>query len=1176
MKSRTRVSSATLVLVCVVLLGSVAHAQYRGALQGTVTDAQDAVIPGAKVSLIDKETNRTLEATTDESGRYIFNGLAPRPYKMEVTKDGFKKKSLDDIKIIAEQSNALNVQLDVGQVSDTVNVTDAAPLIDTATANISGTVTAENIQKLPSFGRDPFQLLQLAPGAFGDGARDAGGSTQNLPGTTIGGSGNTTGIFAIENGGQITANGARTGENNYQIDGVGVTSVSWGGTSVITPNEDSIKEVKVVTNNYDAENGRYRGAQVKIISQNGSNQYHGSAFWKADREGLNAFQRYGGFGKSPTRNTGRFNDFGGTVGGPIIKNKLFGFFSYETIRLSSPINSQGWYETSQFLSNAAAPNASSFLNFPGFAPRAGTIVDANHTCTDIGLTEGVNCATIPGQGLDLGRPLDPSAFPVGTSDPSYGLGQTGDNQRFNPGLGGDGTGSSANLDGVADLAFINNFGPNTGSQTQYNARVDFNLSSKDLIAGSFYRVPQVNDSFNGTNRLMNAFHHTTINEAETVLWNHTFSATLLNEARANAAGWRWKDLQNNPNSPWGLPKAFVDNVNCCAGVIGTIHDNSKLDYGIGAPGTFDQWTFAVKDTLTKVYKSHTIKMGGEISRLTFVDNAPWDARPNYYFNNLWDFLNDAPTTERATFNPVTGQPTDFRKDTRQGLYAIFAQDDYKVRPNLTINIGLRYEYFGSISEKRGNISAVLLGSGPNVFTDMRLRLGGTLYEPDKMNFGPQLGFAWSPTQFHDKVVVRGGFGIAYNGLDQAISLNGRSNPPFLNLSGNLTGDQIVYENSFPPDINSFYGYASNPATIADFDPNTHLPIPGPNFSPVDVTGYSAHWPSTRSAHYSLETQIDLGSDWVGTIGYQGSATRHLTRQYNLYVPFSVSGVAFNPVVRHVNFYLNDGTANFNALLGQLRHRFSRTFELDTQYRWSKSFDTGSNNFATGDYQYDPGTMYGPSDYDVTHAFKIYGIWSPTIFRGSRGWMEKIVGGWSISGILNAHSGYPWTPITNNACDAIYQGSCGGGGNGALRPVAYLGGGGSSSSTDTFKLPNGNFPNGGLAYFVPATVTPGPSFEDIVAGIASPGPIPPGPGIGRNSFRGPRYFGVDMTLSKAFGFPEMPVLGNNAKLEFRANFFNIFNKLNLANVQADINNPNFGTAQDALGGRTIELQARFSF
>ena len=1177
MKSRGSASSATLVLVCVVVLITAAQAQYRGTLQGTVTDAQGAVVPGAKVTLTDKETNRSLEGTTDGAGIYVFNGLAPRPYKMEVVKDGFKKKALDDITIIADQANALNVALDIGQATETVNVTDAAPLIDTATANISGTVTADNIQKLPSFGRDVFQLLYLAPGAFGDGSRDAGGGTKNLPATTIGGTSNTAGVFNIENGGQVIANGARTGENNYQIDGVGVTSVSWGGTSVITPNEDSIKEVKIVTNNYDAENGRYRGAQVKITSQNGSNNYHGSAFWKADRQGLNAYQRYGGFGKAPQINTGRFNDFGGTVGGPILRNKLFGFFSYETIRSDSPIDSQGWYETSQFLSSAtpSGSNASKYLTFPGFAPAPGTILETGHSCTDIGLDEGSNCATIAGQGLDLGRPLDPALFPLGTRDPS-GVLPDGTHDRFNPGLGGNGTGSAANLDGIPDLVFLVNRGPNTSTQTQYNGRVDYNLGAKDLIAGSFYRVPQVSDSFNGTNRPMNAFHHTTINEAETVLWNHTFSPTLLNEARGNAAGWRWKDLENNPNSPWGLPKAFMDNVNCCSGVIGTIHDQSKLDYGIGAPGTFDQWTYAVKDTLTKVYKSHTIKLGGEYTRLTFVDNAPWSARPNYYFNNMWDFLNDAPTTENATFNPQTGTPTDFRKDTRQGLYAAFVQDDYKVRQNLTINLGLRWEYFGSISEKHDNISAVVLGSGANTFTDMRLRLGGTLYNSDKTNFGPQLGFAWSPSKYNDRMVVRGGVGMAFNGLDQAISLNGRSNPPFLNASGNLTGTQIVYQNSFPADVTSFFGYASNPATIANFDPNTNLPIPGPNFSPVDVTGYPSHWPSTRSVHFSLETQYDLGSDWVATIGYQGSQTRHLTRQYNLYVPFSTSSTPFNPVVRHLNYYANDGTANFNALLGQLRHRFSRSFEADAQYRWSKSMDAGSNNFANGDYQYIPSTQYGPSDYDTTHAFKLYAVYSPTIFRGNKGWVEKIAGGWTVSGILNAHSGFPWTPLTNNACDAVYQGSCGGGGNGSLRPVAYLGGAGTSSSTDTFKQPNGNFPNGGLAYFVPATVTVGPSFEDIVAGVASPGPIPPPPGIGRNSFRGPRYFGVDATLSKSFGFPEMRVLGAGAKLEIRANFFNVFNKLNLSNPQVDINNPNFGTAQDALGGRTIEMQARFSF
>src|SRR6185369_12565871 len=346
-----------------------------------------------------------------------------------------------------------------------VNVTDAAPLIDTATANISGTVTAENIQNLPSFGRDVFQLLYLAPGAFGDGARDAGGGTRNLPATTIGGTGNTAGVFNIENGGQVIANGARTGENNYQIDGVGVTSVSWGGTSVITPNEDSIKEVKIVTNNYDAENGRYRGAQVKITSQNGSNNYHGSAFWKADRQGLNAYQRYGGFGKAPQINTGRFNDFGGTVGGPILRNKLFGFFSYETIRSDSPIDSQGWYETSQFLSSAtpSGSNASKYLTFPGFAPAPGTILETGHSCTDIGLDEGSNCATIAGQGLDLGRPLDPALFPLGTRDPS-GVLPDGTHDRFNPGLGGNGTGSAANLDGIPDLVFLVNRGPNTSTQ----------------------------------------------------------------------------------------------------------------------------------------------------------------------------------------------------------------------------------------------------------------------------------------------------------------------------------------------------------------------------------------------------------------------------------------------------------------------------------------------------------------------------------------------------------------------------------------------------------------------------------------------------------------------------------------------------------------------------------------
>ncbi len=291
MTSRTRWSLIPLVSLALSFAAATAHAQYRASLQGTVSDAQGGAVPGATVTLVDKDTNRTVTVVTNENGVYTFNALAPRPYRIEVELAGFKKAVLDDVRIRAEQANTRDVTLEIGGATETVNVVGAAaPLIDTATASIAGTVTAQQIQTMPSAGRDVLQLLQLAPGAFGTGARNNGG-TENLPGTTIGGSGNSGGIFATENGGQITANGARTGENNYQIDGVGVTSVSWGGTTVITPNEDAIKEVKVITNNYDAENGRYRGAQVQIISQNGTNQPRGSAFFKANRPGLNAFQK---------------------------------------------------------------------------------------------------------------------------------------------------------------------------------------------------------------------------------------------------------------------------------------------------------------------------------------------------------------------------------------------------------------------------------------------------------------------------------------------------------------------------------------------------------------------------------------------------------------------------------------------------------------------------------------------------------------------------------------------------------------------------------------------------------------------------------------------------------------------------------------------------------------------
>ena len=310
--------------------------------------------------------------------------------------------------------------MDVGQVAQTVTVdASQAPLLDSDTATIGGTISENQIQHMPSFGRDVFQLTSLAPGTTGDQSQAAGGGTFSLPGTQgPGGPGANAGIFSTENGPQTLANGGQYENNSISIDGISTTSVVWGGTSVITPSEESVDNVRVVSNSYDAENGRFSGAQIQVTSKSGTNSVHGSAFFQAYRPGLNAYQRYNGPASLCTpgtpqsrgllRNEQRFNQMGGSIGGPLWKDHLFAFFSYETQRNNSNVTSTGWYETSAFEGLAPSGSiASQFLTFPGAGVNASGIID--QTCADVGLTEGVNCITIPGQGLDIGSPHDRAA-----------------------------------------------------------------------------------------------------------------------------------------------------------------------------------------------------------------------------------------------------------------------------------------------------------------------------------------------------------------------------------------------------------------------------------------------------------------------------------------------------------------------------------------------------------------------------------------------------------------------------------------------------------------------------------------------------------------------------------------------------------------------------------------------
>ncbi len=1142
-RARTAMPVIAFAAVCLTIaVPGQLSAQYRASLQGTITDPQGGVVPDASITLKSGETNVSRTVTSSGSGVYAIPGLAPGKYSLEVEKAGFSKKLLDSVLITSEQAQSQDVQLDVAaQTVQTVTVSaEQAPVIDTETATISSTFSSREVQDLPTFGRDPFRVAQLASGTFGDNARQANGSSgQNLPGSAgPGGTNGPTSIFQTEHQVQVSANGTRNNSNSFQIDGVEVNSLAWGGAAVITPNEESVKEVTVQANPYSAENGRNSGAQVLVVSKNGTNEFHGSAVMQFDRPGLNAYQRYNGPNNPVQRDNDRFNQWSGSLGGPIKRNRLFFFFSYETLRSNSVSTALNWYETPQFLATVkgASPSsiAAKIAGYPGEGAAYSYIVPK--TCSDAGLSGPGQCQVITqnGQyaGLDIGSPL---RGPLGTADPTYVNNGT-------PGIGGG-------LDGVPDVFYVQTANPSSTDPQQYNGRLDYQATSKDLLAFSTYFVPVNTTNYNGPVRAANFWHNNRTNEAATVLWDHTISAAWLNEARFNVTRWLWNEVSDNPQEPFGLPQENTDN-------LGSVN----LQF-LGAPGPsiLNQTTYNFRDTASTVLRSHSLKFGVDILKEQDNDNLAGSARPQFYFRNLWDFANDAPYQEVGNFNPLTGQPTSATRYIRSSIYAGFVQDDWKVKPNLTLNLGLRWEYFSPVHEKYGNISNVILGSGPDPLTGLRIKVGGDLYNASKNNWGPQFGFAWRPNPSSERFVVRGGFGIGYNRMEEAITLNGRSNPPLV-AGFTLTGNNVLYQ--VPSNVNQFSGYPANPAAKLSFDSTTGLPTNG---TQVSLTGFPTTLPTPVVYRYSFGTEYDLGGNWVAKAGYQASLSRHYTRQDNLnflYAPL-------NPVVQNLYYYTNDANGSFNALNAEIEHRFARTFQIDFQYRWSHAIDDGSNDYYIGEYPYGLQYLKGSADFDVRHNIKLYGLWSPRIFRGND-WKEKILGGWQLSGILNWHTGFPWTPLyTNTGCNVVYQNS----GYCNLRPQSYLGGAGTDYSNSTFERANGNFPNGALAYFtVPPVITNG---------------IPPAPSVGRNVLQGPNYFDTDMTIAKSFGLPRMKVFGEGARLELRGDLFNIFNKLNLSpmtNNSADqtisfngtTSNPLFGQAQSALAGRIVELQARFSF
>jgi len=1164
--SLSKHSIRTLVLaLCSVFLAASAHAQFKASIQGTVMDPQGNAVANATVTITNQDTGVVRTTVTSTEGFYRASELPPGRYTVTVEAAGFKKSTSKDVLVDAEQTRGFDVTLAVGAVTEQVTVTAAAEALQTEDANLSTGITAEQIARLPQFGRDPYELLKLAPGVFGDGSRGPDGGSQNLP-NSGGPGGSHTSVFQVENQVQAVANGQRNSANNFTIDGTSVNSLTWGGAAIVTPNQESIQEVTVVVNSYSAEDGRNTGAQVKVVSKNGTNQLHGSGFFKDDSPGLNAFNKWGGpDGQAPQRVEQNLKQFGGGIGGPVVKDKMFFFFSYEGDRTNNiSFSGPQYVETTalrQFISaNRSGTVIGDLINAKGSQPRIAQVLASS--CTDfnaVGLGSAADCQVVNG-GVDLGSAVNPA------TNCSMSYGQYANIFSGNP--------TGCGLDGVPDLQKVVTQAPLRTSGNQYNARVDY-TRSKDLFAVSFYITPlnTLGSDLGANGRPMADLTFNPRNKYAALIWNHTISATMLNEARANWTRFFVNQFATNQSVQWNLPRWEVEDV-----------PSDRIRYGANqgtnAPDLAAQNQYEFSDKVSKVMGRHGLKVG--VTATLNQDNNDFEfgaARPVYVAHGLWNFVDGTPIFEAINVDPRSGAPTDVHKYYRQNDFALFFQDDLKLRPNLTFNLGLRYEYFAPLSEKFNRQSNLILGSGPNPLQTATLKVGGPLYPADKNNFAPRLGFAWTPAKF-TRTVIRGGFGVAYNRITDTMTGISRVNPPFLfreslccamsaaDFAANPWGAP-PYDNGLivvtEGQSNSPLSWPANPAIAATFDPNTGLPLAGN----VEIWGAPQTNRTPYVYLYSAEVQHELPAQFTMSVGYQGSLSRKMLRivNQNLIYP------QLNAVLRPVFFPTTDVNGAFNALNVSAIRRFSHGFQFLGKYQFSRSLDGGSWEGAGGQrdpyYPLDRTWDWGPSDFDVTHNMLFTALYDLPILRARNDFVGRVFGGWQINGTYQFHSGFPWTPIEGNNCPPIPSGGnlC------PALPAKYLGGAKSNFGNDTFMNGNGNFPgivSGGNCNPANGAIAGTPYFD-----VCSVGP----PFVHRNSFRGPRYQTFDASFVKSTGLPFFK--GENAKLDLRVNFFNLFNKLNLVPLAArspevSINDPHFGKSSGALAGRVIEFQTRLVF
>jgi len=1123
-----------LLALIVLLAAGTASAQFNASLSGTVLDSTQAAIPGATVVLTNGATQAKHTVTSGAEGTFQFSELPPGTYSLTVTAKGFSQNAISNVEVAAETPRSLNVTLQTGQETTTVNVdANTQPTLQTSDASIGSTVTSEEINRLPIFGADPYELLRTAPGISGDGSRAGNGGAVFLP-NGAGPGGSNSGVFQTENQVQISADGQRVSDNDYIIDGVSANSLTHGGAAVVTPNQEAVGAITIISTSYDASLGRNTGAQIQVVTKSGTNQWHGSAFFLYDNPGFNSFNKYGGPapGTLPIRNQNAERNWAASVGGPIFKDKLFFFASYQGYKQKNPSFTTAYTETPQF-------RAAILAQRPG-GVSAGIIAHAGSAARVINIITpscaGYSpCAVVAG-GLDLGSLTPGGATQLGVFPAS---------------------GAGGGLDGIPDVENAQVELPAQSRGNQYNARVDWQLTPKDLIAGSVYftKLDNLNTSGTEGGRPFDDIPFKPLNSAETLIYIHTFSPTWLNELRGNATRFADNALTDAGNSvDYGLPYDNVQNY------------PFAIQYGVQAsvstPATFAENTYEIRDAVTHVMGAHTIKFGVELRWEQDNDNLSGYERPTYAFNGLWAFANDASVYEAVYANTATGGVANTQRYFRSQDYAGFIQHDWKVTSNLTLNTGLRWELFTPISNKGSEINYPVLGPAGSELAGMKLTPHNDLWNLQHNNWGPRFGFAWTPGVFKNNVVVRGGYALAYNRLDAALFNNAvEDGPGVANFglccggTGNTAG--ILYARGTTTAPSSF---PINPALATGTNANGF-----PNgVGQVEVYGALPNLKYPSSDLYSLEIERTLIYGTTATIGYSGSSGRHFARLVNQNFLYNQA----NSPVFAAYFAQTDSVQNYNALNLQLRRSMRKNVSYSLVYTYSKSLDQVSNgDYADGSAnQTNPAnnrSEYGPSDYDMKHRIVATGLYQTPTLHTHSALLNVLGSGFQINGTYTWHTGFPWTPVTSNLNTVPIQG--GAATQNVVRPLGFQPGAHYASSCSNSAFETGsNFPLGGPGTFVTALQFPTQVYT---------------PGIGRNSFRGPCYQDVDMSFAKEFAHQ---FGAQHTMLRLQANMYNVFNQTQLAPIGnntspgSNINQAYFGYSTTADEGRVIELLARFQF